>query len=65
MTAINPTDATAILMIDCPDLKGIVAATANFLYRYGANILHAEHRFFAMATRRWSLIELALRIIHD
>ena len=33
---------TAILLIDCPDRKGIVAAVANFLYQHGANILHAD-----------------------
>ncbi|HOK44650.1 MAG TPA: formyltetrahydrofolate deformylase [Bryobacteraceae bacterium] len=33
---------TAILLIDCPDRKGIVAAIANFLYEHGANILHAD-----------------------
>ncbi len=33
---------TAILLIDCPDRKGIVAAIANFLYLHGANILHAD-----------------------
>jgi formyltetrahydrofolate deformylase len=33
---------TAILLIDCPDRKGLVAAIANFLYDHGANILHAD-----------------------
>ena len=33
---------TATLLIDCPDRKGLVAAIANFLYRNGANILHAD-----------------------
>ena len=33
---------TAILLIDCPDQKGIVAAVAEFLYRHQANILHAD-----------------------
>jgi len=33
---------TAILLIDCPDRKGLVAAIANFLYANGANILHAD-----------------------
>ncbi len=33
---------TAILLIDCPDQKGIVAAVGEFLYRHGANILHAD-----------------------
>ncbi len=34
---------TAILLIDCPDRKGIVAAIANFLVqRYDVNILNAD-----------------------
>lgn len=33
---------TAILLIDCPDRKGIVAAVADFLYSHNANILHAD-----------------------
>ncbi len=33
---------TAILLIDCPDRKGIVAAVADFLYAHDANILHAD-----------------------
>jgi len=33
---------TAILLIDCPDRKGLVAAISTFLYRHGANILHAD-----------------------
>ena len=34
---------TAILLIDCPDRKGLVAAIANFLVKeYDANILNAD-----------------------
>ncbi|MGD0199408.1 MAG: formyltetrahydrofolate deformylase [Bryobacteraceae bacterium] len=33
---------TAILLIDCPDRKGLVAAIADFLYEHGANIVHAD-----------------------
>jgi len=33
---------TGILLIDCPDRKGIVAAVAEFLHRHDANILHAD-----------------------
>ena len=33
---------TAILLISCPDRKGIVATVANFLYRNGGNVLHAD-----------------------
>jgi formyltetrahydrofolate deformylase len=37
-----PQRHTAILLIDCPDQKGIVAALADLLYANGANILHAD-----------------------
>ena len=33
---------TAVLLIDCPDRKGLVAKVASLLYQYGANILHAD-----------------------
>ncbi|MBI1864446.1 MAG: formyltetrahydrofolate deformylase [Nitrospirae bacterium] len=33
---------SAILLIHCPDRKGIVAAAANFLYNHNGNILHAD-----------------------
>jgi formyltetrahydrofolate deformylase len=33
---------TAILLISCPDRKGIVLAVAGFLYEHGANILHSD-----------------------
>src|SRR5579871_6110623 len=33
---------TAVLLIDCPDRKGIVATVGEFLYRHNANILHAD-----------------------
>jgi formyltetrahydrofolate deformylase len=36
---------TAILLIDSPDAKGLVASVSGFLYENGANILHADqHR---------------------
>jgi formyltetrahydrofolate deformylase len=34
--------ASAILLIHCPDRKGIVAGISRFLYDRGANILHAD-----------------------
>jgi len=38
-------DRSAVLLIDCPDRKGLVAEVAGMLYRYGANITHADqHR---------------------
>src|SRR5437764_4491430 len=33
---------SAVLLITCPDRKGIVAAVGEFLYRHDANILHAD-----------------------
>jgi formyltetrahydrofolate deformylase len=34
--------ATAVLLISCPDQKGLVAAIADFLLLHSANILHAD-----------------------
>jgi formyltetrahydrofolate deformylase len=35
----------AVLLVDCPDAKGLVASIARFLFEHGANILDAaEHR---------------------
>lgn len=58
---------TAILLVDCPDRKGIVAAIANFLYSHGANILHADQHqdnemglFFLRV--EWSLDDVDLDI---
>jgi len=33
---------TAVLLIDCPDQKGLVARVSGLLYEMGANILHAD-----------------------
>jgi formyltetrahydrofolate deformylase len=33
---------TAILLLSCPDTKGLVAAIAEFVYRHNGNILHAD-----------------------
>src|ERR1700722_16002294 len=32
----------AVLLIDCPDRKGLVARVSGLLYEQGANILHAD-----------------------
>jgi formyltetrahydrofolate deformylase len=34
--------SSAILLIACPDQKGEVASIADFVYRHGGNILHAD-----------------------
>lgn len=56
---------TAILLVDCPDRKGLVAAIAEFLYRHGANILHADqhqdHELRSFFTRiEWELEDFDL-----
>ena len=33
---------TAVLLVDCPDAKGIVASVSSFLYSQGANILSSD-----------------------
>ncbi len=56
---------SAILLIHCPDRKGIVAGIANFLYTHGANILHADQHqdnelgLFFMRVE-WDLTDFAL-----
>jgi formyltetrahydrofolate deformylase len=56
---------TAALLIDCPDQRGIVAAVSEFLYRHGANILHADqhqdaelHLFFMRV--EWDLTDFSI-----
>jgi formyltetrahydrofolate deformylase len=33
---------SAVLLIDCPDRKGLVARVSSLLFEHGANILHAD-----------------------
>ena len=60
----NPSD-TAILLIDSPDAKGLVAAISTFLYQNGANIVHADqHQDYAQGLFfmrvEWELKDFAL-----
>jgi formyltetrahydrofolate deformylase len=34
--------ATAVLLLSCPDQRGVVAAVADFIAHHGGNIVHAE-----------------------
>jgi len=51
---------SAILLIQCPDRKGLDAAIADFIFRHGGNILHfeqhqaGEERFY-LARIEWEL----------
>ena len=51
---------TAILLIDCPDRKGIVVTIVNFLVqRYDANILNAgQHQYVARISQNDQLPSL-------
>jgi formyltetrahydrofolate deformylase len=33
---------SAVLLIDCPDRRGLIAGVSSLLYEHGANILHAD-----------------------
>jgi len=33
---------TAVLLISCPDRKGLVATVSDFIYKHGGNILHTD-----------------------
>ena len=33
---------SAVLLLSCPDRKGVVASIAGFIYQHGGNILHAD-----------------------
>jgi len=33
---------TAVLLLSCPDQKGLVASVSDFIYRHGGNIIHAD-----------------------
>jgi formyltetrahydrofolate deformylase len=37
-----PKRETAVLLVACPDRKGVVAGIAEFIYRHNGNILHAD-----------------------
>ena len=51
---------SAILLIQCPDRKGLDATIADFIYRHGGNILHfeqhqADEERFYLARIEWDL----------
>ncbi len=37
-----PESVTAVLLLSCPDQKGLVASVSDFLYRNNGNIIHAD-----------------------
>ncbi len=44
-SALSQNSRSAVLLISCPDVKGLVAVISDFVFRHNGNILHAdEHR---------------------
>jgi len=33
---------SAVLLLSCPDRKGVVASISGFVFQHGGNILHAD-----------------------
>ncbi|MCP4249084.1 MAG: formyltetrahydrofolate deformylase [bacterium] len=52
--------ANAILLVSCPDQKGLVARLGDFIYRHGGNIVHADHHTDASASLFLSRLEWEL-----
>jgi formyltetrahydrofolate deformylase len=58
---------SAILLVECPDQKGLDAAIANFIFRHDGNILHfeqhqaGEERFY-LARVEWDLTDFKLEL---
>jgi len=58
---------SAILLVQCPDRKGLDATIAEFIYRYDGNILHfeqhqaGEERYY-LARVEWDLADFRLEL---
>jgi formyltetrahydrofolate deformylase len=57
-------DATATLLVSCPDRPGLVAALAQLLYGHGANILDADQHTDPVAGMFFQRIRFDLAAIH-
>src|SRR4051812_5511826 len=57
----NSSPGSAVLLIDCPDRKGLVAGIANFLLEHDANILHADQHQDAQLGLFFMRVEWELR----
>lgn len=60
---------TAILLVCCPDQRGLVAKIAHFIYSHNGNIIHADHHTDGVAdlflTRiEWEVAGFALGRSH-
>ena len=57
-------DANAILLLSCPDKKGIVAGVSNFIFRNGGNIVHADQHTSTGSKTFFMRIEWELNGFH-
>lgn len=53
--------AHAILLISCPDQKGLTAAVTNFVYKNGGNIIHADQHIDEQTNTFFMRIEWDLK----
>lgn len=51
---------TAVLLLSCPDQTGIVATVADFVWRNGGNIVHAEQHTDTVAGMFFQRVEFEL-----
>ena len=51
---------SAVLLIDCPDRRGLIARVSSLLYEHGANILHADEHNDGVFGLFFMRIEFAL-----
>jgi formyltetrahydrofolate deformylase len=59
-----PPNDSAILLVSCPDRKGIVSALAQLLYGHGANILDADQHTDSQAGQFFQRIVFDTRELH-
>ncbi len=64
MTRRDRPEATATLLVSCPDRRGIVAALAQLLYGHGANILDADQHTDPVAGHFFQRIRFDLAEMH-
>ena len=60
----RPDPPHAVLLVHCPDRRGIVAALAQLLYGHGANILDADQHTDPVAGQFFQRIRFDLAEIH-
>jgi len=60
----RPADAQAVLLVSCPDRRGIVAALAQVLHGHGANILDADQHTDPQAGQFFQRIRFDLTELH-